>query len=137
VGDIAGSLHSRCGPASKDYFHAKHTVKAQYRCGNLNEKSIFDYAQSHKLEEATVGLSLLCLLPVDVVKRALLNQHKELTLMLAKALDFSWETTMSLLFLGAKDHRISARDLASMKEEYSRLNVETSQTILSFYQTRK
>ena len=32
-------------------------------------------------------------------------------LVLAKALNFSWDTTMSLLFLGAKDHLITAREL--------------------------
>ena len=43
-----------------------------------------------------------------------------MTLILAKALDFAWETTMALLFLGAKDHRISARDLDDMREEFAR-----------------
>jgi hypothetical protein len=44
---------------------------------------------------------------------------------------------MSLLFLGAKDHRISAGDLESMKEEFARLNADTSKSILGFYQARK
>jgi hypothetical protein len=60
-----------------------------------------------------------------------------MTLVLAKALDFSWETTMSLLFLSAKDHRILAGDLDRMKEEFARLNAETSKSVLRFYQTRK
>jgi hypothetical protein len=34
-------------------------------------------------------------------------------LVLAKALDISRATTMSLLFLAAKGHRITARDLSS------------------------
>ena len=60
-----------------------------------------------------------------------------MTLILAKTLDFSWETTMSLLFLRAKDHRISARDLDDMKEEFVRLNTKTSRSVLEFYQSRK
>jgi len=58
-------------------------------------------------------------------------------MILAKALNFEWETTMSLLFLGAKDHRISARDLDHMREEFARLNTETSRTVLDFYKLRK
>jgi hypothetical protein len=58
-------------------------------------------------------------------------------LILAKALDFSWATTMSLLFLGAKDHRITAQDLKDLEREFSRLNVETSRSVLEFYQSRK
>ncbi len=39
-------------------------------------------------------------------------------LILAKALDFSWATTMALLFLGAKDHRITAKELKDLESEY-------------------
>jgi len=137
VADVTGALHSKFGPASRSYFHAKRTVGAQYRYDNLNEKSLRDYALSHKLEEAIVGLSLLCSLPVNVVERALLDNNRELALVMAKSLHFSWETAMSLLFLGAKDHRISARDLEGMKEEFARLNADTSKSVLGFYQARK
>jgi hypothetical protein len=44
---------------------------------------------------------------------------------------------MSLLFLGAQDYRMSARDLDSKKEEYARLNRETSRGVLRFYQSRR
>jgi uncharacterized protein (DUF2336 family) len=137
VTDITGELHSKFGPASESYFHAKRTVGAQHRSGTLNEQRILEYARLHKFEEAIVGLSLLCSLPVEVVERALLDDKREMTLVLAKALDFSWETTMSLLFLGSKDRRISAGNLDSMKEDFAHLNAETSQSVLRFYQSRK
>jgi hypothetical protein len=60
-----------------------------------------------------------------------------MTLTLAKALDFSWETTMSLLFLHAKEHRIAARDLDGMREEFIRLNIQTSRSVLEFCRSRK
>ena len=137
VTDVAGALHSKFGPASKSYFAAKRPVITQHQYGNLNEHSILECARAHKLEEATVGLSLLCSLPVDVVERALVDTGGELTLILAKALDFAWETTMALLFLGAKEHRISAGDLDKMREEYARHNTETSWSVLRLYQSRK
>src|SRR5712664_1037345 len=137
VTDVTGKLHSKFGPASKSYFDAKRLVTAQHQYGNLNENSILEFARSHKIDEATLGLSLLCSLPVDVVERALIDTNKEMTLILAKALDFEWQTAMSLLFLGAKDHRISARDLDDMREDFARLNTETSRSVLRFYQSRK
>jgi uncharacterized protein (DUF2336 family) len=137
VTDVTGALHSKFGPASQSYFTAKRVVTTQHQYGNLNENSILDYARAHKIEEATVGLSLLCSLPVDVVERALFDSNGELTLILAKALDFAWETTMSLLFLGAKDHRISARDLDDMREEFAALSIDTSRSVLRHYQSRK
>jgi hypothetical protein len=72
-----------------------------------------------------------------VIERALMDRNRETLLILAKALDFSWDTTMALLFLGAKDHRITAHDLKDLESEFGHLNVETSRSILEFYQSRK
>jgi uncharacterized protein (DUF2336 family) len=137
VSDVAGALQSKFGPVSRTYFVAKRVVTTQHRQGNLNENSINGYARQHKVEEVTIGLSLLCALPNDVVERALLDRNREMLLILAKALSFSWATTMALLFLGAKDHRITANELRDLESEYGRLNVETSRSVLEFYQTRK
>jgi uncharacterized protein (DUF2336 family) len=137
ISDVAGSLQSKFGPASRSYFVAKRVVATQHRQGNLNENSISAYARSHKIEEVTIGLSLLCALPADVIERALLDRKRETLLILAKALDFSWATTMALLFLGAKDHRITARELKDLEREFGRLNIETSRSVLEFYQSRK
>jgi Uncharacterized protein conserved in bacteria len=137
VTDVTGALHAKFGPASRSYFVAKRLVTTQHQHGNLNENSIFDYARSHKLDEVTIGLSLLCALPSDVIERALLDKNREMLLVLTKALDFSWATTMALLFLGAKDHRITAQELRDLESEFGRLNVETSRSVLKLYQTRK
>jgi uncharacterized protein (DUF2336 family) len=137
VADVTGALHSKFGPASKSYFDAKRLVARLHHDGDLNEDKIFEFAQAHRFEEATVGLSLLCSLPVDVAERALIDKSRDVLLILAKALKFSWETTMSLLFLGAPDHRITSHALDDLKREYAGLNVETSQSILRLYLSRK
>jgi uncharacterized protein (DUF2336 family) len=137
VTDVAGALQSKFGPVSRTHFVAKRLVAAQHQLGNLNENSISTYARSHRLDEVTIGLSLLCALPSDVIERALLDKSRETLLILVKALGFSWETTMALLFLGAKDHRITAQDLRDLESEYGRLNIETSRSVLAFYQSRK
>jgi hypothetical protein len=137
VADVAGSLHAMFGPASKSYFAAKKTVGAQHHLGLLGKAEILEYAQARKLDEAIVALSLLCTLPVDVVERAMLAPNREVLLILTKALDLSWPTTMALLFLGSPDHRIATKDLDAMKTEFARLDVETSQKVLEAYHSRK
>ena len=62
VTDVEGTVHAKFGPASKSYFAAKKAVMALHRYGNLGENEIWDYAMSHKTEETTVALSLLCAL---------------------------------------------------------------------------
>jgi hypothetical protein len=137
VSDLAGELQSKFGPVSRTHFVAKRVVTTQHRSGNLNEASISTYARSHRLEEVTIGISLLCSLPSDLIERALLDRNREMILILCKALNFSWDTTMALLFLGAKDHRITANDLRSLENDYDRLNIETTRSVLAFYQSRK
>ena len=137
VADVTGNLQSKFGPVSKSYFVAKRVVSIQHRLGNLNEKSISEYARSHKIDEVTIGISLLTSLPPDVIDRAMFDRNREMFLILAKALDFSWDTMMSLLFLGAKGHRITASDLRDLATAYEDLNSETSRSVLEFYQSRK
>jgi len=133
--EVAGALQSKFGPASESYFNARRTVTARHHLGELNENLVFEYARAHRIEEVTVGLSLLCSLPVSAVERALANT--EMTLVLAKANEFQWETAMALLFLRAKDHRIKASDLEDMKAQFSELTLEASRQVLTFFQSRK
>ncbi|WP_298253498.1 DUF2336 domain-containing protein [Bradyrhizobium sp.] len=133
--DVAGALQSKFGPATESYFAAKKVVTAQHQLGQLNENLVLNYARARKVEEVTVGLSLLCSLPVTAVERALADT--EMTLILAKANEFEWDTAMALLFLRAKHNRIKTSDLDNMKEQFFQLNIETSQEILTFFQVRK
>ncbi len=135
VDEVAGLMQSRLASRPGSYISAEKIVTARHRLGRLNEVAIGDYARAHQIEEATVGLSLLCSLPVGAVERAMIDP--EMVLILAKAKDFGWETAMSLLFLGAKDHRIRAGELASFRDEFARLNTKTSQDVLSCYRSRE
>ncbi|MGJ4997632.1 DUF2336 domain-containing protein [Bradyrhizobium sp. HKCCYLS3077] len=137
VANIAGDLQSKFGPGSRNYFVAKRTVTIQHRLGNLQESTIAGYATAHKVDEVTIGLSLLSGLPVDVVDRALFDRNREMLLMLAKALGFSWDTMMALAFLGAREHKMTAGELDDLERDYIRLQTQTSRSVLEFYQTRK
>jgi len=137
VTDVTGDLHSIFGPASQNYFQAKRAVSALHRYGNLHEKKIFEYAQAHQFPEAIAALSLLCSLPANVIERGLIDTTGEMPMVFAKSLGFSWETTMSLLFLGAADHTILAHDLDSLEAKFSRLKTETAQSVIQLYQSRK
>jgi len=137
VTNVAGELQSIFGPASKDYHCAKKAVSALHRYGNLTEKNVFEYAQLHKIQEVIVSLSLMCSLPPNVIERGLLDQTGEMPLVFAKALNFSWETTMSLLFMSAPNFKILVHDLDELNAKFSRLSVDTAQGLIRLYQSRK
>jgi uncharacterized protein (DUF2336 family) len=135
VAEVTGALHSKFGPASKSYFEAKKNVTARKHDGRLHEASILKDALDRKFEEVAVGLSLLCDLPVHVLERAL--RDEEMTLVVAKAVGFSWETAMALLFMSAKDHRISAGALENLERQFGKLDHGVCTQVLQNYQSRR
>jgi uncharacterized protein (DUF2336 family) len=137
VVDVTGAFHARFGPASKDYFSAKRAVAKLHERGELTEGKVFEFAHSLKFNETAVALSLLCPLPIDIVERALTETDREPVLILARSLDFSWQTTMALLFLGAPNFRITAGDLDRLKLDFHRLNVKRCQGVITLYRSRK
>jgi uncharacterized protein (DUF2336 family) len=135
VRQAAGKVYSQFDAV--DYLAVRRTVASRFEAGRLNEKSILAYALAHKRDEIGVGLSLLCALPSELVDSAFALNNRDMILVLSKALDFSWETAMSLLFLAAENHRIPAGDLAQLKAEFERADADASRGILKIYQTRR
>lgn len=135
VSDVAGTLHTRFGPASKDYFVARRTVTRLHQQGEVSEDKVFEFAHSLKFNETVVALSLLCSISIDIVERALVDRNRERILILAKGLGFSWTTAMSLLFLGAPDYQIIAGDLDELRVDFFKLNVETCLRVLAIYRS--
>lgn len=137
VADVTASLHAKFGPATPRYYAAKKAVSFKNRLGELHESSILEYARARKTEEAIVALTLLCSLPSDVVERALTDKSRDLLLILAKAQQFSWDTTAALLFLGAPHFTISNHELDELKDQFTRLHAASSQEVLAHYRDRK
>lgn len=135
VTQAAGDLYSKFGPGRESYLAITQAVKEAHKAGRLNEKSIATYALARKFEETVIGLALLCSLPIDVVEQVLVVNNRDMILVLSKALEFSWETAMGLLFLGAENHRIASSELDDLKTEFKRADVRMSRGILEIYQS--
>jgi uncharacterized protein (DUF2336 family) len=135
VTKASGELYSKFASGEESYLKLKQAVTSAHKAGRLNEKSILGYALAHKVEEAVIGLSLLCSLPPEVVEEALSRNNRDMILVLSKALEFSWDTAMALLFLGAENHRIASRELDDLKAEFKRADVRMSRGILEVYQS--
>ena len=108
VTGVTGDLHTKFGPATRDYFTARRLVEDMSRAGTLTEDAVRGFAKSRKFEEVTVALSLLSGLPVDVVERALLDDSREMVVIVAKAVKLSWATTQSLLVLVLRRQHVPA-----------------------------
>ena len=135
IGQAADRLYSKFGPGRDSFLALKQSVTEAFNAGRLTEKSILAHALAHRFEEAVIGMSLLCSLPADVVEQMFVANKRDMMLVLSKAIGFSWETAMALLFLGAEKHRISASELEDLKAEFKRADVRMSRGILEVYQS--
>jgi hypothetical protein len=136
VTGVTGDLHTRFGPATRDYFAARRLIEEMSRSGTLTEDAVRGFARERKFEEVTAALSLLSGLPVDVVERALLDDSREMVVIVAKAVKLSWATTQSLLVLCC-DGGMSAHDLESARKNFSVLSDATARQVVGYYKARR
>jgi hypothetical protein len=137
VTEVAGNIRSEARNASADYAAAKTEVDALHRNGRLNEDSAYGFARERRFEHTAVALSLLCVVPIEVVERALLDDGSEIVLILAKVAGFSWTTAKAILLLRAADRGMSAQDLEQAHGIFTRLQIETARRVLHFYHARR
>lgn len=137
VAQAAGKLYTQIGGQKVDAAAVRRAVTTRHNAGRLNEKSILSYALARKSEEITIALSLLCALPEESIASAFARNNRDMILVISKALDCSWETAMSLLFLAAENHRIAASDLDELRSEFERADADASRGMLKVYQARR
>ena len=63
----------------------------------LTEDRVREFAEVESFDEIAVALSLLCDLPIGAIERALVHDHSDQILVLAKSIGLSWQTTKALL----------------------------------------
>lgn len=137
VTEVAGTMRSEARNASSDFTLAKAEVQALHRAGRLTEDAVYSFARERRFEQTIVALSLVCVVPVDVVERALLDDGSEIVLILSKVAGFSWTTAKAILLLRAADRGMSAQDLEQSHANFRRLQEETARRVLHFYHARR
>jgi len=112
-------------------------VRALHASGGLSEGRLMEFAQQGSFDKVAAALSLMCDLPIGVVERALVHKQTDQILVLAKAIDLSWVTTVALLLLQAGINGSSRQQLDQCFAGFSRLQQKSAQTALQFYRMRE
>jgi uncharacterized protein (DUF2336 family) len=112
-------------------------VEDLYKSNKLDEGKLASFAREGKFDETAVALSILCDLPIGLIERAFTQKWSEQLLVIAKALDLTWNTTKTILLLesGAKD--ALAPEFDECFKSFARLQVETAKKALQFYRLRE
>ena len=136
VAEASEQLHTKSRTSSDDFTHARSYVSSLHSAGKLNEAQLHAFANEGSFDKVSAALSLMCELPVGSVERAFVQKQTDQILVLAKAIDLSWVTTVSLLMLQAGVNGSSRQQLDQCFASFSRLQPKTAQTALQFYRMR-
>lgn len=96
-----------------------------------------EFAEASKFDETAVALSLLCDLPVGAVERALVHDHDDQVLVVAKSIGLSWDTTKAILLVQAKTKSRTTWELDQFQANFKKLKPETARTAIQFYRLRE
>lgn len=137
LAEVAARLKAKAAPPARDYGPAKAAIAELQKTGKLAEDQIRIFAQSRKLEETVVALSVICGVPIEAVENIFQNEKSDVCLVLARAAGLSWLTTKLMLLMQAGDSGVSDQDLAGAKDNFEKLQQQTAQRVIRFYQVRQ
>lgn len=121
---------------SDQYAAARAEVAALREAGELTPARLLAFARAGKFDETTIALSLLCDLPIAHVEQVIVHGHTDQLLVLARAIDLSWETTMALLLMRSGDRTAAMASLERTRASFLKLQPETARSAIQFYRLR-
>jgi uncharacterized protein (DUF2336 family) len=136
VDDVATTIQHEVRAASPQHAAATRDAFFRFKLHPVTEVHVHSPAHAQEFEKAVVALSRLGGFPVDLVERALLDQHEDMVLILAKAAGCSWTTARELLTMSAANRGLSSDDLAQVFERYKKLERQTARNIVRFFMQR-
>ena len=137
VARATDTIQTKARAGSSDFAQAAHAVRELNAAGKLNEAQLLAFADEGSFDKVVAALALMCDLPVGVVERAFVQNQTEQIVVLARALDISWATTMKLLLLHAGVNGSSRQQLDVTFANFFRLQPKTARTALQFYRMRE
>ena len=91
VAQASDAVQAAARAGSAGHAQAEAHVRSLHSFGLLDEARLQDFAREGHFDRTAVALSILCELPIGVAERALVQSEPEQVLVLAKAVDLSWD----------------------------------------------
>jgi uncharacterized protein (DUF2336 family) len=136
VAKATDEIQTKARAGSHDFARALDEVSQLHAARKLGEAQLLAFANEGSFDKVVAALALMCNLPIGVVERAFVQNQTEQIIVLARALDISWVTTVTLLLLHAGVNGSSRQQLDQCFTTFSRLQPKSAQTALQFYRMR-
>jgi uncharacterized protein (DUF2336 family) len=136
VAEVASTKQREARESSPGYVSAARDFRHLHRGHRFSETNVHAPARSQQFEKTAIALSMLGLLPIEIVERALLDKGTEMILILAKAAGCSWTTAKAMLTMHAAERSLSKQEIEGALKSYERLSQATAQRLVKFYERR-
>ena len=111
VANASDQIQTEARAGSHDFAQALSYVSVLHAAGKLAEAQLLTFAEEGNFDKVAAALSLMCDLPIGLIERAFVQKQTEQILVLARAINISWEATSTLLLLHAGVNQLhSGRD---------------------------
>jgi uncharacterized protein (DUF2336 family) len=137
VAQATDDIQTKARGGSSDFAQADREVRELNTAGKLNEAQLVAFSDEGSFDKVVAALALMCELPVGVVERAFVQNQTEQIVILARALELSWATTLKLLLLHAGVNGSSRQQLDVTFANFFRLQPATARMALKFYRMRE
>lgn len=112
-------------------------MEALQTSGRLTEAQLHGFAKEGSFDKVALALAVMTHMPFELVARAFRQPQPDQLLILAKALDLSWVTTVTLLFLQASVTGRPRQALDQALAQFNKLQPKTAQATLQAYRNRQ
>jgi uncharacterized protein (DUF2336 family) len=129
-------LQCRSRHVSPEYLAARAHVELLQEFQSLSESRLQAFATANRFSETTIALSLMCDVPVAIVKRAITHSHCDQLLVLTKSIGVSFDTVKAILSMQTKEKDGICSDLEEISASFSKLSQETARKTLQYYRLR-
>ena len=139
VKQASDKIQAQARERSPKFLEAQAIIQSLHQAGALNEDRLREFAHDGKFDETAVSLSLLSDLPIGATERALVLDHSDQVLVVAKSIGLSWDTTKAMLTVKSTD-KTKSRSTYEMEQCYSnfkKLKPETARTAIQLYRLQE
>ncbi|UQR65077.1 DUF2336 domain-containing protein [Bradyrhizobium sp. C-145] len=137
VAEASEEVQTTARVGSNEHADAAAHVRSIHAMGKLDEARLLSFARSRCFDKTAVALSLMCDLPIGPVERALVQSEPDQLLILAKAIDLSWETAKALLALHLRLEHVPKERLDRWFASFFRLQPKSARAALQFFRLQE
>jgi len=119
-----------------DFTTAKRLVALLNDKGELNEATLFGFANQREYEETVAALAELSRSTIEIIRPLMQSLRNDGILVPCKAAGLSWETVHAVLDSRFATGRMGPHELAKAQVQFAKLKTENARRLLRFWQVR-